>query len=126
MKVFIYATEGMYQGLHGIEDMCVTEINSIHEGNAIGKEMAYDLITSFGLEDEYAMLEDEYAMSQSDYDEESGEFPEWNGEAEELYWNIYEIKDEYKDIETSELDSIACNLGHESFIKEYCGKELSV
>ena len=33
---------------------------------------------------------------------------------------------EYKDIETRELDSIACNLGHESFIKEYCGKELSV
>ena len=119
MKVFIYATEGMYQGLHGIEDMCVTEINSIDEGNDIGKEMAYDLITSFG-------LEDEYAMSQSDYDEESGEFPEWNGEAEELYWNIYEIKDEYKDMETSELDSIACNLGHESFIKEYCGKELGV
>ena len=119
MKVFIYATEGMYQGLHGIEGMCVTEINSIDEGNAIGKEMAYDLITSFG-------LEDEYAMSQSDYDEESGEFPEWNGEAEELYWNIYEIKDEYKDMETRELDSIVCNLGHESFIKEYCGKELSV
>lgn len=40
MKVFIYAYEQNYGGLHGIHDMCVCDIDSLDEINEIGLCMA--------------------------------------------------------------------------------------
>ena len=106
MKVFIYATEGIYQGLHGIFDQQVTEINDIEEGDMLGHEMAEGLISSFGLEDEYYDEDGEYIMD-----------PEFD-------YVIYPIADEYISMSDEELDNIAYREGYETFIEEYCGEEL--
>ena len=60
MQVYIYATEGIYQGLHGINWCGVVDVDSIEEANEWGYENAIDLISSYGLEREY---EETYAMA---------------------------------------------------------------
>lgn len=45
MRVYIYATEGTYQGLHGIYNC---QVNDIEEANDYGYEMAYNVAESFG------------------------------------------------------------------------------
>ena len=50
MQVYIYATEGIYQGLHGINWCGVVNVDSIEEANEWGYENAIDLISSYGLE----------------------------------------------------------------------------
>ena len=102
MKVFIYATEELYQGLHGIEALEVVEIENLKEAEWIGQEMAESLIVEYGLEDEY---------------EESGiEY--------ELNYSIYAIADEYAGMTIDELNQIAEREGYEDFIAQYCGEEL--
>ena len=106
MKVFIYATEGIYQGLHGIENHEVVEIENLKEAEWIGQEMAESLIDEFGLE--------------SDYYDEDGELdfdPEFN-------YSIYAIADEYASMYIEELNDIADREGYETFIEKYCGEEL--
>lgn len=103
MKVFIYATEGIYQGLHGISNQCVVEIKDIKEANEIGQEMAESLVEEYGLEDEYE--DDDAYMFDSEFN-----------------WNIYKIRDNVTE-SVEELDNIACREGHEIFIEEYCEEE---
>ena len=104
MRVFIHSTEEIYQGLYGIENFCITEINDIMEAHAIGQEMAWDLISEYGLEDEY-------------YDDE-GELlfePEFN-------WLIYKIRDDVTD-SLEDLNNFIFDEGYEEFIKKYCEEE---
>lgn len=57
MLIACYAYEGMYQGLHGIEDKVVLEVKDIEEAREAldewGMEASEGLIYSYGLEDEY-------------------------------------------------------------------------
>ena len=111
MRVFCYAYEGMYQGLHGIESLCVQEVNSIEEINEWGRIESEELIYSYGLEDEY-----------KDHD--------WLNEEEsidtgECGWYAYYIRDDVE-LSVNELDKECCNLGAELFIEEYCGKRVEL
>ena len=106
MRVFIYATEGIYQGLHGISNQCVVEIKDTKEADEIGQEMAENLVEEYGLEDEYYGDED---------DDEYMFDPEFN-------WNIYKIRDDVTE-SIEELDNIAYREGYETFIEEYCEEE---
>ena len=101
MKVFIYATEGLYQGLHGIEAFEVTEVGNLKEAECYAEEMAQNLIDDYGLEEEYEEFE-----------------PEFN-------YSIYAIADEYLGVSTADLNDIAGREGHEDFIRDYCGEELA-
>lgn len=101
MKVFIYAIEGIYQGLHGISNQCVIEIDNLEEAKMTGEEMAEELVESFGLEDEY-------------YNEE-GFDPEFD-------YFIYKIRDDIT-LSARELDEICAYEDWKSFVEEYCDKE---
>ena len=100
MKVFIYATEGIYQGLHGVEALEVTEVDNLKEAGYYAVEMALDLIDDYGLEEEYEEFEPE------------------------LNYSIYAIADEYLGVSITDLNDIAEREGHEDFIRDYCGEEL--
>lgn len=110
MRVFIYAYEGQYCGLHGIEDLTCTEVDSVEEAEEIGREMSEDVITSFGLEDEW--------LAEDDESEDCTEYATY-AECFGLEYEIYKIKDEV-DLSIEELDSICSHLGKETFINEYC------
>lgn len=105
MRVFIYAYEGTYSGLHGICSQCVTDVEDIQEANEYGCEMAEDVFYSYGLDEEY----------ENDGDDEFDIEPE-------LCWDVYKIRDDVT-LSVHELDEISCKLGHELFVEEYCEKE---
>ena len=96
MKVFIYATEGQYEGLHGVFEHDIVDVNDINEAQEIGRDLATQLIEEFELNEEAEWYE------------------------QELYWDIYPIKEEYCDMTNYELGSIAFSLGYEDFVEEYC------
>lgn len=47
MRFVIYAYESTYGGLHGIYDICVTEVNSLDEVDDIGETMAHEVIDTY-------------------------------------------------------------------------------
>lgn len=111
MRVFVYACEDMYHGLHGIEDMRVVEVSSVEEADEYGLEMSRDVIES------YDTLKDYYFEDEDD--EEAYE----DAVSEALEWYVYPIDEEKaKDISTGKLNRLACELGHKLFVDEYCGK----
>lgn len=111
MRVFIYACEDMYHGLHGIEDMRVVEVSSVEEADEYGMEMSGELIETYDTLSDF----DEYG----DDDEEA--YEEAFLEARE--WYVYPIDEEKaKGLSTRELDKLASREGHELFVEEYCGK----
>jgi hypothetical protein len=97
MKVFIYATEGLYDGLHGIYSLAVYDVDSVNEAEDIGFDMAEDLVYQYGLEDEYSerQLEPHY------------------------YCTIYKIADDV-DYSVEELDRMCHRLGRDLFVLKYC------
>lgn len=109
MRVFIYACEDMYHGLHGIEDMRVVEVESIEEADEYGMEMSGDVIETYDTLGDFEEFEDEEA-----YEEAFLEAREWY---------VYPIDEEKaKGKSTEELGKIASEWGSDLFIKEYCGE----
>ena len=108
MKVYIYACEYSYGGLHGNESSCVCDVNSIDEANEIGREMSEEVFYDF--------------MNEEEYLDENGEI-DYDLINEELCWEIWKIKDEFINIE--DLDEISCNAGRDSFIEDYCEEILN-
>ena len=100
MKVFIYAYEQNYGGLHGINNMCVCDIDSLNEIDEIGLCMAQEVVDSYSY-----LFEDE--CDDEDYDSIS------------LCWESYKIKDNVA-LSINELDKICNELGYKLFIEEYC------
>lgn len=105
MRIFIVANEMLYQGLHGIFDQAVVEVETVEQGYDIGQEMSADLITVYGLESDY---ED----NEIDLEEDI-----------EYYVYLWEIKNDVK-CTIEELNNIAFELGYELFVEKYCDKEL--
>lgn len=115
MFVFIYAYEGMYQGLHGIYNQDVIEVSddieiAQEEINEWGNTESNELISSYGLEDEY--LDDEDA---------EGDFTEsyYYGDRG---WEAHEIRSDIN-LSLSELRAEAANHNKDGFIELYCEKE---
>lgn len=100
MRFVIYAYESTYDGLHGIYDICVTEINSFDEADDIGKTMAYEIIDSYS------------CLFTNDEDEEY--------EATSPEWEYARILPKWDNIPTEELDAEAAELGYEEFVNKYC------
>lgn len=106
MRFVIYAYESTYGGLHGIYDICVTEVNSLDEADDIGETMAYEVIDSyshlFANDDVYDYDEDD------DYETTSPE------------WEYARILPKWDNIPTETLDAEAAELGYEEFVNKYC------
>ena len=112
MRFVIYAYESTYSGLHGIYDICVTEVNSLDEADDIGETMAYEVIDSyshlFANDDVYDYDEDD------DYEVTSPE------------WEYARILPKWDNIPTETLDAEAAELGYEEFVNKYCANEFLV
>ena len=123
MYYFIYAKEGMYEGLHGIYDYGLYDASSYEDACNTAEEMSRDVI------DSYVRPEDVY-YTQEDFCEEQG-YDEWD----ESYWGEYydaldEITSGYISYEVyplkngvTEADYEAWqkeNLEPEDFIRRYC------
>lgn len=100
MRFVIYAYESTYGGLHGIYDICVTEINSLDEADDIGEAMAYEVIDTYS------------HLFANDEDEEY--------EATSPEWEYARILPKWDNIPTAELDAEAAELGYEEFVNKYC------
>ena len=105
MRFVIYAYESTYSGLHGIYDICVTEVNSLDEADDIGETMAYEVI------DSYSHL---FASEEEDCDEDE------EYEATSPEWEYTRILPKWDNIPTAELDAEAAELGYEEFVNKYC------
>ena len=103
MRFVIYAYESTYGGLHGIYDICVTEVNSLDEADTIGETMAYGVIDSYS------------HLFTNDEDEEY--------EATSPEWEYTRILPKWDNIPTAELDAEAAELGYEEFVNKYCKYE---
>ena len=103
MRFVIYAYESTYGGLHGIYDICVTEINSLDEADDIGQTMAYEVIDTYS------------HLFANDEDEEY--------EATSPEWEYTRILPKWDNIPTAELDAEAAELGYEEFVNKYCKYE---
>ena len=103
MRFVIYAYESTYGGLHGIYDICVTEVNSLDEVDDIGETMAYEVIDSYS------------HLFANDEDEEY--------EATSPEWEYTRILPKWDNIPTTELDAEAAELGYEEFVNKYCKYE---
>lgn len=100
MRFVIYAYESTYGGLHGIYDICVTEVNSLNEADDIGETMAYEVIDTYS------------HLFTNDEDEEC--------EATSPEWEYTRILPKWDNIPTAELDAEAAELGYEEFVNKYC------
>ena len=100
MRFVIYAYESTYGGLHGIYDICVTEVNSLDEADIIGETMAYEVIDSYS------------HLFTNDEDEEY--------EATSPEWEYTRILPKWDNISTETLDAEAAELGYEEFVNKYC------
>lgn len=103
MRFVIYAYESTYGGLHGIHDICVTEVNSLDEADDIGETMAYEVIDTYS------------HLFANDEDEEY--------EATSPEWEYTRILPKWDNIPTAELDAEAAELGYEEFVNKYCKYE---
>lgn len=105
MRFVIYAYESTYDGLHGIYDICVTEVNSLEEADDIGETMAYEVI------DSYSHL---FASEEEDCDEDE------EYEATSPEWEYARILPKWDNVPTETLDAEAAELGYEEFVNKYC------
>ena len=108
MRFVIYAYESTYGGLHGIYNICVTEVDSLDEADDIGETMAYEVI------DSYSHL---FTSEEEDCDED-GEC-----EATSPEWEYARILPKWDNISSEELDAEAAELGYEEFVNKYCKSE---
>ena len=98
MKVFIYAYESTYDGMHGINALAVYDVSTLAEADEIGFDMAREVTESYDCFDD---ISDEELL-------------------ESYCWDVYVIKDEFQSMSIEELDTLCCNLGCDSFTDKYC------
>lgn len=108
MRFVIYAYESTYGGMHGISNICVTEVDSLDEADNIGEAMAYEVI------DSYSHL---FTSDEEECDED-GEYEFTSPE-----WEYARILPRWDNISTETLDAEAAELGYEEFINKYCKLE---
>ena len=104
-RYLIYATEGTYEGLHGISDVDIIECENDNMAAEIGRDMSIEVIESY--------------IDTSEISEE--EYEDWLDE--NTRFDIWEIDEEkVKGIKYTELSDMAYN-DMEGFIEKYCIRE---
>ena len=106
MRFVIYVYESTYSGLHGIYNICVTEVNFLDEVDDIGETMAYEVIDSYS----HLFTNDNVY----DYDEDD------DYEVTSPEWEYARILPKWDNIPTETLDAEATELGYEEFVNKYC------
>lgn len=128
-KVFIYACENTYGGLHGMYEIAVEEIDSIKEACMTAEEMSLNVMHS------YSAIYEQYRDQAREMAEVDDYFYEEDAEdvyyscldeiiEENIYYSIYPIKDEYQNLSTKELYKYCLQEGYESFINKYCDEAI--
>ena len=114
----IHAMEGIYHGLHGMEDACIMEAESRDELESIGSQMSLDIMESYGDIEEMLL---ENARSEAEFMgvdelEDSDEFENILNEeyGENIEYYIYQLSKEYSVEEYEDMLSI---YGAEEVIK---------
>lgn len=124
MRVFIYACENIYGGLHGINNLDVCEVKDLDEANEIGMDMSIEVCESY--DDVLNQLEEDADCAVGEENRDTDEWCEAYNQAlcENLNWYCEEINEEVAgSISTEELGRIACNLGDEEFVERYCKRD---
>ena len=120
MKIFIYACENFYGGLHGIEDYYIDEFETYNRRiiSDIGMKLSQDVI------EKYINVDEDYLdyNGAEDFDSEDDYYEAYSEAVNEhIEWYDYKIKDEFNDIPIKDLEEIVATVtGPQSFIKEYC------
>ena len=120
MRIFIYACESFYGGLHGIEDFCIEEFETYNESliRDIGMELSQNVIEN------YINIDRDYldCDGPEDFDSEEEYWEVYTDMVNEhSEWYAYKIKDEFNNMTIKELEEIAATVtGPQSFIKKYC------
>ena len=120
MRIFIYACENFYGGLHGIEDFYIDEFETYNGRiiSNIGTELSQDVI------EKYINVDEDYldCNGAEDFDSEEEYWEVYTDMVNEhSEWYAYKIKDEFNNMTIKELEEIAATVtGPQSFIKEYC------
>ena len=110
MLVAVKAYEGMYQGLHGIEEIDILDVDSVSEVNEWGEECSNQLIESYGLEDEYIEDSEDGTVEGSTYYGDRG-------------WEAHKVKDD-TGLSIEDLLNILNNeLEYDEFVAKYCEEE---
>lgn len=114
----IHAMEGIYHGLHGMEDARIMEAESRDELESIGSQMSLDIMESYGDIEEMLL---ENARSEAEFMgvdelEDSDEFENILNEeyGENIEYYIYQLSKEYSVEEYEDMLSI---YGAEEVIK---------
>ena len=116
MRIFIYACEEIYGGLHGIESVRVIETSDWEEANDEGREM------SFCVQDDYYSSSDWASVCGVDDENEVEEELCEEARDEYLCWTIWKIRDDIT-LSIEELDTAAYHLDKEEFVELYCEPE---
>lgn len=120
-RYLIYSCEGIYEGLHGMNCIQVCECENDREAWEIGVDASFEVMDSYGIitDDLQAEVHDILSMDE-DMDEEEVWESVYRDNVVVNYWKINEEK--VKNISTSKLDSLACDLGVDLFVEQYCLK----
>ena len=123
MLYFIYAKEGLYEGLHGIYDYGLYNCDSYKYACSIGAELSREVM------DSHIHPEDSY-YTPEDYCEDNG-YDKWRDEYEDDYWEVldevcednvsytvYELKEGVTEEDYREWQKE--NMPPEDFIHRYC------
>lgn len=118
MRVFLYACEQTYGGLHGIEDFCVNVFDDTFSLSDIYNDYVIDM--SIELMNQYDI---DFSFSgEEDYDSYE-EFEQ--AREEEMLQNVdgyvVAIRDDV-DLSIAELNRLALELGAKEFVKKYCNE----
>jgi hypothetical protein len=126
-RYFIYASEGYYQGLHGINDFGIYLCRSFKEAEETGEELSRQLIQSYNLVEEDYMADELEGIDLDElFFEDRDEFDRldelmYQLETENVMYDIFEIDEEKgSEFGNVELADKAYYMGVDKFIEEYC------
>lgn len=123
MRVYIYACDNIYGGLHGMEDYGVFEVANMHEADDIGEEMSRGVLDSYGQIMDSIEEDCAYYAGLDGFEEGSDEWEKTMDQLilDDLNWFVCEIDEDLANgMSDEELETEAFNLGYEDFLKKYC------
>lgn len=118
MKVFVYAYDNLYGGLHGMYDYIFCEADSYKEAEETAIDLSCDVIESYYDITEQLEQDADFFSDDRDSDEWSSAYDE--AVLQDTAYEIYALKDEVKDKTQDELDELIYLESVKGFIEKYC------